>query len=97
MPFSANTTDAATRALMTAALHSAWTAFCLARAPSEDDRTAMVAAITDAVAAGERDFMRLQQKALDASGVLPPMKAEDRRKLIRLVTETDDQDDHGGK
>ena len=57
----------------------------------------MVSAITDAVAAGERDFMRLQQKALDASGVLPPMKAEDRRKLICLVTETDDQDDHGGK
>ena len=36
--------------------------------------------------------MRLQQKALDASGVLPPMKAKDRRKsrfassMIKAIT-----------
>ena len=54
-------------------------------------------AITDAVAAGERDFMRLQQTALDASGVLPPMKAMDRRQRIRLVTDTDYDQHRDGK
>jgi hypothetical protein len=50
----------------------------------------MVTAITNTVAGGERDFMRLQQKALDALGVRPPVKAVDRRKQIRLVHSSDE-------
>ena len=51
----------------------------------------MIAAIIDAVAAGERDFLRLQQKAIDAWGARPLVKALERRKRVRLVTSTDDE------
>lgn len=50
----------------------------------------MVTAITNTVAGGERDFMLLQQKALDALGVRPLVKAVDRRKQIRLVRSSDE-------
>jgi hypothetical protein len=49
----------------------------------------MVVAITDALVAGERDFMRLQQTAIDAFGVNHLPKAADRRQRIRLVSATD--------
>ena len=55
----------------------------------------MIAAIIDAVAAGERDFLRLQQKAIDAWGVRPLVKAVERRKRLRLVTSTDDDASDG--
>ncbi len=82
--------DDETRNLMEAALNTAWMTLCARLAPSEVDRAAMVAAIIDAVAKGERDFMRLQQKALDALAVLALVKAVDRRKSIRLASGTDD-------
>jgi hypothetical protein len=88
MPFSH--TDAATRDLATAAFNAAWTAICLASTPSDQQQPSMVQAITDALGAGERDFMRLQQAAIDAFGVSPPPKAVDRRQRIRLVSVTDD-------
>jgi hypothetical protein len=50
----------------------------------------MVLAITDALVAGERDFMRLQQTAIDAFGGNHLPKALDRRQRIRLVSVTDD-------
>ena len=89
MPFSQTAFDAATRDLATAALNTAWTAICLARTPPEHHRAAMVLAITDALVAGERDFMRLQQIAIDAFGVDHLPKAVDRRHSIRLVSTTD--------
>ena len=89
MPFSHTAFDAATRDLATAALNTAWTAICLARTPSDYHRVAMVAAITDALVAGERDFMRLQQIAIDAFGVNHLPKPVDRRQRIRLVSTTD--------
>ena len=96
MTFSQTTYDPATRALMTAALDAAWTAICLARAPSAADRVDMASSIMTAVAAGERDFVRLQQKAIDAfcereaiaSGAPASIKALDRRQRIRLVAGT---------
>lgn len=90
MPFSHTDFDAATRDLASAALNTAWTAICLARTPSEHHRAAMVVAITDALIAGERDFVRLQQKALDAFGANHLPTAVDRRQRIRLVSTTDD-------
>ena len=57
--------------------------------PSEADRTHMITAIIDAVAAGERDFVQLQQKAIDAWGARPLVKAVERRKRVRLVASTD--------
>ena len=97
MTFSQTTYDPATRALMTAALDAAWTAICLARAPSAADRVNMASAIMTAAATGERDFVRLQQKAIDAfcepeaiaSGAPASIKAVDRRQRIRLVAGTD--------
>ena len=47
-------------------------------------------AITEALVAGERDFMRLQQIAIDAFGVSHLPKPVDRRQSIRLVSVTDD-------
>lgn len=90
MPFSHTDFDAATRDLATAALNTAWTAICLARAPSEHHRAAMVIAISEAIVAGERNFVRLQQKAIDAFGAPQLPKAVDRRQRIRLVSDTDD-------
>ena len=90
MPFSHTDHDAPTRDLMNAALNTAWTVLCVGLAPTEADRAAMVTAITNTVAGGERDFMRLQQKALDALGVRPLVKAVDRRKQIRLVHSSDE-------
>ena len=90
MFFSHTEYDDETRGLMEVALDTAWTTLCARLAPSEVDRAAMVAAIIDAVANGERDFMRLQQKALDALAVLALVKAVDRRKSIRLPSSTDD-------
>ena len=49
----------------------------------------MVVAITEALIAGERDFMRLQQTAIDAFGVDHLPKAVDRRQRIRLVSVSD--------
>lgn len=89
MPFSHTDFDAPTRDLATAALNTAWTAICLARTPSEHHRAAMVVAITDAPIAGERDFVRLQQKAIDAFGA-NHLPTADRRQRIRLVSTTDD-------
>ena len=82
---------------MTAALDAAWTAVCLARAPSAADRVDMAAAIMTAGATGERDFVQLQQKAIDAFcgpeaiafGAPAPIKAVDRRQHMRLVAGTD--------
>ena len=90
MSFAHTEYDDETRNLMEAALNTAWMTLCARLAPSEVDRAAMVAAIIDAVATGERDFMRLQQKALDALAVLALVKAVDRRKSIRLASGTDD-------
>jgi hypothetical protein len=97
MTISQTTNDPTTRALMTAALDTAWTAVCLARAPSAADRVDMAAAIMTAGAAGERDFVRLQQKAIDAFcepeaiafEAPAPIKAVDRRQRMRLVAGTD--------
>lgn len=89
MSFSDKEHDAQTRALMTAAHNTAWTAICLARAPSDVHQAAMASAIVDAVAAGERDFMRLQQIAINAFDAPMEVKAVDRRKRIRLVSGTD--------
>jgi hypothetical protein len=87
--FSDNEHDAETRALMAAAHHTAWTAICLARAPADVHQGAMASAIVDAVAAGERDFMRLQQVAINAFDAPMEVKAVDRRHQIRLVSGTD--------
>jgi hypothetical protein len=95
MPFSHTDYDAKTRDLMTAALNTALMTISLGLDPSELDRTRMIAAIIDAVAAGERDFLRLQQKAIDAWGVRPLVKAVERRKRLRLVTSTDDDASDG--
>jgi hypothetical protein len=97
MTFSDTEYDAETRALMTAAHNTAWTAICVARAPSDVHQAAMASAIVNAVLAGERDFMRLQQTAIDAfdapaKEVLDApteVKAVDRRQGIRLVSGTD--------
>ena len=91
MSFSHTEYDDETRGLMEAALNTAWMTLCARLAPSEVDRAAMITAVIDAVADGERDFMRLQQKALDALAVLALVKAVDRRKLIRLASSTDDR------
>jgi hypothetical protein len=76
--------DAQTRALMAAAHSTAWTAICLAQTPSELRKPDMFSAIVEAVARGERDFMKLQQAAIDAFGA--PIKAVERRQGIRLVS-----------
>jgi hypothetical protein len=96
MTFSDTEIDAQTRALMAAAHSTAWTAICLARAPLEIRQAAMASAILNAVQAGERDFMRLQQTAIDAfegpqEVVHAPaeVKAVERRQGIRLVSGTD--------
>jgi hypothetical protein len=94
MTFSGTEHDAQTRALMTAAHNTAWTAICLARAPSDVHQAAMASAIVNAVRAGERDFMRLQQTAIDAFDrpvevKVVEVKAVDRRQSIRLVSGTD--------
>ena len=91
MSFSDNEHDAETRALIVAAHHTAWTAICLARAPAEVHQAAMASAIVDAVAAGERDFMRLQQIAIDAFDTAMEVKAVDRRQQIRLVSSIDSE------
>jgi hypothetical protein len=83
--------DAKTRDLMTAALDTAWTALCLGLAPSEVDRAAMATAIENAVGTGERDFVRLQQKAIDVVGARPLVKAVERRKHLRSVPSTQDE------
>lgn len=44
----------------------------------------------EALVAGERDFVQLQQKAIDAFGVPQLPKAVDRRQRIRLVSDTGD-------
>ena len=49
----------------------------------------MASAIVDAVAAGERDFMRLQQVAINAFDASLEVKAVNRRHRIRLVSGTD--------
>jgi hypothetical protein len=57
----------------------------------------MASAIIAAGAAGERDFVRLQQKAIDAfcepaamdSETPDPIRAVERRQLIRVVAGTD--------
>jgi hypothetical protein len=88
MHFSNATHDKATIDLMTAALELAWVAVCLelpGLLPS--DRTTMARAIGTAAANGERDFRRLQQKAIDslASRGVKSAAPVDRRKHIRLV------------
>ena len=92
MTLSQTVDDPAARALMTAALDTAWTAICLARAPSEADRDEMASAIMAAGAAGERDFIRLQQTAIDAfceskaiADAPASIRAVDRRQRLRLV------------
>jgi hypothetical protein len=96
MTFSDTELDAQTRALMAAAHSTAWTAICVARAPSDIHQAAMASAILNAVQGGERDFMRLQQTAIDAFDapqevVHAPVevRAVDRRQGIRLVSGTD--------
>ena len=61
----------------------------MARAPTEVHQAAMASAIVDAVAAGERDFMRLQQIAINAFDTAMEVKAVDRRQQIRLVSGID--------
>ena len=94
MTFSGTEHDAQTRALMAAVHDTAWTAICLARAPSDVHQAAMASAIVTAVQAGERDFMRLQQTAIDAFNApgavaVVEIKAVDRRKGLRMVSGTD--------
>lgn len=94
MNFTGTEHDAQTRALMAAAHNTAWTAICIARAPSDVHQAAMAKAIVNAVLAGERDFMRLQQTAIDAFDAPAEVKvvevtAVERRQSIRMVSGTD--------
>jgi hypothetical protein len=90
MHFSNATHDRPTLDLMTAALELAWVAVCL-ELPGllPTDRATMAGAISAAAANGERDFRRLQQKAIDSLASRGVKSAEpvDRRKHIRLVRE----------
>jgi hypothetical protein len=96
MIFSQTTYDPP-RALMDAALDTAWMAVYVARAPSVANRASMASAITAAGAAGERDFVRLQQKAIDAFCAPPEIaiaapnsiKAVERPRHLLLVAGTD--------
>jgi hypothetical protein len=91
MHFSNATHDKATLDLMTAALELAWVAVSLelpGLLPS--DRAAMAQAISTAAAGGERNFRRLQQRAIDA--LAPRVKSVEpveRRQHIRLVSSSD--------
>jgi hypothetical protein len=85
MPFSDAPYNRPTRDRMTAALETAWLAVRLSLAPPEIRRGDMVAAILDAAAVGERDFLRFQQKALDALGAceIEPVERRQRPRLVR--------------
>ena len=76
--------------MMAAAFDTASTAICLSLAPTEVNRAAMFAAIADAVADGEHDFVKLQQKAIDAWGARAPVRAVERRQRPRLVPDAID-------
>jgi hypothetical protein len=75
-----NTSD-----LMSAALYTAWTAASQVMPLSGIQHGAMVSAIADAFADGERDFVRLQQRAIDVLNPPTPVTAVERRKRMRLV------------
>ena len=85
MPFTAAPYDAHTIGLMSAALETAWMAARLGVPQlSDGDRVTMEAAISNAIACGERGFTQLQQAAFDAVGATAA-KPLDRRKHLRLV------------
>jgi hypothetical protein len=70
---------------MTAALYTAWSAVSQVMPLSGIQHGAMVTAIANAFADGERDFVRLQQRAIDVLNPQTPVAAVERRKRIRLV------------
>ena len=90
MLFSNATHDKPTVDLMTAALELAWVAVCL-ELPGllPTDRATMAKAISAAAAGGERDFRRLQQRAIDslASRGVKSAIPVDRRQHLRVVRE----------